>query len=232
MLSDLQGNTIEDVGKPNDNVVVSVRIVVGGAILDNQLTGMTERAVENGKAVFSGLAVPALTGKEFKLQFVLQDEASGVFLTADSEEFALRPSGLLLNNTLPHTRSGMTAPTLSVRLTDRRGVFVPQEPLPDPQKTVEITFDLLTTRYLGCSRQGPANVTLANWSQCARDSALAGALFFYVGPDALGQSLCGYGGVWSQGCLGDACWHDAPIKTPGCSTAGCARGRTARRYNV
>ena len=217
------GKAIKDVAKSYENRSIFVRLVAGGAILDNQLSGLTVRTVEYGKAVFSGLAVPALTGKEFRLQFVLQDATAGMYLTVSTGEFAVRPSALLLNNTLPHSRSGMIVPVVSVRLANRTGVFVPQEPLSHPQKAVEISVDLLTTRYLGCSRLRPSTMALANWSECARTSALAGASFFFVGPDARGQSICGFGGTWSQGCLNDTCWNDMPVTTSECSTVGCAR---------
>ena len=58
-LSDFHGNDLQDVDKAYDNVVVSVRVVVGSQILEHQLTGKTSRVIEMGSAVFSGLAAPS-----------------------------------------------------------------------------------------------------------------------------------------------------------------------------
>ena len=223
-MSDAHGNALPNVGNLYDNVIVSVRIVLGNHILDDQLTGLTTRVVRNGEARFSGLAAPALTGKQFRLQFILQDASGDVLKTAYTDEFSLRPSGLFLNNTLPHTLSGMVSPAVSVKLMDRTGAFVNQMALPDEEKAVEIALDLVTTRYVGCSRAHPTSNTIsASWSTCARVSALAQAAFFFIGPDAVGQSTCGYAGSLSLGCLDDSCWHSIPATSVGCRTAGCAK---------
>jgi hypothetical protein len=86
--------------------------------------------------------------------------------------------------------------------------------------------DLFTTRYMGCSRHRPFNMTHANWSTCARISALAQASFFYLGPDSQGLSLCGYDSSVSEDCSNDTCWHNVAQHRPvhaQCSTALCGR---------
>ena len=223
-LSDAQGSSIQ-VGA--DYVAkIFVRIVLGTAVLENQLTGLTARVLENSQAVFSGLRAPTLTGTGFQLQFVFEDAAAGVLVTAHTEEFSFRPAGLVLNNTHPHARAGMPFPALSIRLTNQAGVFTHHLVLPDPQKSVQISMDLFTTRYIGCSRHRPldTNDTIsANWTTCARRSILEGKSFFYIGLDDLEGALCGHGGVVSEGCDDDACWHNVSVSSPQCSTAGCGQ---------
>ena len=223
-LSDAQGSAIQ-VGA--DYVAkIFVRIVLGTAVLENQLTGLTARVLENSQAVFSGLRAPTLTGTGFQLQFVFEDAAAGVLVTAHTKEFSFRPAGLVLNNKYPHARAGMPFPDLSIRLTNQAGVFTHHLLLPDPQKSVQISMDLFTTRYIGCSRHRPLDTISANWSTCARMSILARKSFFYIGLDDLEGSLCGYGGVVSEGCVDDACWHNVLVSSPQCSTAGCGQSAT------
>lgn len=167
--------------------------------------------------------MPTLTGQDFRLQFVfVQQNSSAGILTAYTSEFTQQPSGLILNDTLPHTLSGMAAPTISVKLTDQNDVFVPQLMLPDPQKAHWISVDLFTARYMGCSRHRPFNMSHANWSTCARMSALAKASFFYLGPDSQGLSLCGYDGSVSEDCSNNTCWHNVPVDAQ-CSIAVCGQ---------
>jgi hypothetical protein len=221
-LSDFHGNDLQDVDKAYDNVVVSVRVVVGSQILEHQLTGKTSRVIEMGSAVFSGLAAPSLTGNGFRLQFLLHDRKVDLYLLANTDGFSLQPSGLLLNDTRPHGLSGMPLPALTVSLVNSNGSFVPQETLHDSRRATMISCSLLTTKYIGCSRHRPLNMAPSNWSECMHHAATAGASFFYVGLDPLGVSLCGYSGSFHQGCAGDTCWHNVPLNTTECESAGSA----------
>ena len=226
ILQDFHGNFMPDVDKEFDRVNVSVRVVVGNSVLENQLAGVTERIFDKGRALFSGLSVPSLTGTGFQLQFVLQ--GADATLTAKTDQFSVVPSGLILNETIPHGRSGMSLPAMAVTLTNSSGLFVPQLILPDPKNAIEISVDFLSTRYLGCSqyRPDPNGILQANWSQCARKSALANASFFYVSQTLNGDPTCGFGGVFSEGCAGDMCWHNVSLDQSECATAGlnCSRG--------
>ena len=82
-------------------------------------------------------------------------------------------------------------------------------------------MDLFTTRYSGCSRHRPLYTVPADWSTCARMAILAGRSFFYTGMGDPG--VCGHGGVLSEGCDDDACWHNVSVSSLQCSTAGCGQ---------
>jgi cysteine-rich repeat protein len=213
-LSDSQGNVISIV---TSSLVVFVQITSGGVIVENQLTGITSKVVDiNGTVVFSGLAVPYLTGHHFRLRFTLPHEAAGVFMASNSDEFSLGPVHLMLNDTQPHAQSGMPLPGVSVSLTNREGKikdhYFQQRAIRDLQNTITISVDLLTLRYIGCYALNLSYMIsknlFSNVSECARVSASAGASFFYINSDSPG--LCGYGGNLSQGCLNDTCWEGMP----------------------
>ena len=221
-LANAQGDVMQDVDMNEDNIVVSVKLMAGGEVLHDQLGGITTKSIEDGKAVFSDLTLPALTGRRFYLHFTLEDPDIDALLT---EEFVVRPAHLLLNNSNPHSMSGMAMPPLSVIILNQFGRFEPQTRLTDASATIEMSVDLLTLRYLGCSRDRPAGMTNVNASECARRAAVAGAAYFYVSPDA--SSLCGFEGG-ARSCADSTCWHNLSLEIPPgqasiCATAGCAR---------
>jgi cysteine-rich repeat protein len=169
----------------------------------HHLAGNTTRGVDGtiGGASFGDLRVERFVGASMRLKFVFTATVGNETTVFElfSSTFIVRPTRLGINNTLPNSVTDSSMPALNVSVLDNGNMPLPMIRLKD---AIEISIELHTVQYLGCSSLSVHGSSYADvtWEQCARYAVVSNAPYFVTGRDSTpGVGFCGIGSNASLG---------------------------------
>ena len=194
---DAAGVPIDNAGDMSAGSFRALLVQDSVTLATHHLAGSTTRGVDGtiGGASFGDLRVERFVGASLRLKFVFTSTIGNETTVFElfSSTFVVRPTRLAINNTLPNSVTDSSMPALNVSVLDDGNMPLPMVGLKD---AIEITIELHTVRYLGCSSLSVHGSSYANvtWEQCARYAVVSNAPYFVTGRNSTpGVGFCGIG---------------------------------------